>query len=150
MDCPRSQRQSLRLTVFSFAPSVCSFYCSQNSGSFILSVEQARPGWGSRALTPACFRLSWRLNHPLPLNQPGVWMGLLEWRNRYLGLFRKMESHIRCRSPRPHCLRHLRRRNTASHDYNYDITFLQNIIKALTDRDVNATVCSFEPAGHFP
>lgn len=138
------------LTVIPFAPSICSFYCSQNSASFILSVERAAPGRGSRALPPPRFRVSWQLNYPPPLDQAGVWMGLLEWRNRCLGLFRRMESHIRCHSPRPHCLHHLRRRNTRSHDYNYDITSLKDIIKTLTNRDVDAVVCSFEPAGHFP
>lgn len=139
------------LTVIPFAPSICSYYCSQNSASFISSAERAGPGRGSRALPPPRFRVSRWLNFPAPLNELGVWTGLLEWRNRCLGLFRRMESHIRCRSPRPHCLRHLRRRrNTRSHDYNYDITSLKAIRKTLTDRDVDAAVCSFEPAGHFP
>lgn len=138
----------MSLTVIPIAPSICSFYWSQNSASFISSVR-AGPGRGSTAPPPLCFRVSWQLNDPPPLDQPGVWMGLLEWRNRCLGRFRRMESHIRCRSPHPHCLRHLRRRNTRSCDYNYDITSLRDIIKTLTDRNVNAAVCSFEPVGHF-
>lgn len=36
-----------------------------------------------------------------------------------------------------------KKKNTRSHDYNYDITSLKDLIKTLTDRDVDATVCSF-------
>lgn len=130
---------------------LCSIYSSQNSSSFIWSVEPAGPGRGSRAPPPPCFCGTRRLiYHPPPPDWPGDWMGLLGWRNRCLDPFRRTESHIRCRSPLPHCRRHrLRGKLTGSHDWKDDITALEDIIKTLTNGDVDATVCSFEPGGHF-